>query len=362
MAGTLVRDTTFDTRSKNPQQLLEAYVSCDPHVAGEIGVRLSEIIASIVRKSIGKREVSDIDDFEEECLLAVWSKVQAVRDGVSETEIKNLDAFVRQAVHNRYSDAIRKKRPKWYNLKIELMELLSGKAGVRGLAMWSGDGKSDRMCGFDSWQEMRPANAKCRELCEKTDVFRRKFLKNADATELPLHELVAAVLDYCGGPLGIDVLTSAIVELTHARPVQSVSIDSFVEDEEGGSLSDWLISADTDIEKDVVEGSWFGDVMSWFWNEFAGLSEKQRKAVLYGMSSEQVMIIASKVGLGQLAASVSASREEMAVLIESLPMADSDTADVLKVQVRAVPSIRFKAWGRIRRRIRKSVLYAGDEQ
>ncbi len=361
MTEALVGDRRRDIRDMSPQQLLEAYISCTSNDASDIAFRLTEIISALVKKSIGKREVSDIDDFEEECLLAVWSKVQALRAGISDTEIKHLEGFVRQAVHNRYSDAIRKKRPKWYNLKIELMEILSGRAGVRGLAMWYDNSSGDRMCGFDSWQKRRPANAKCRELSEKQESFRVRCLNNVNPNELPLHELVSAVLDYCGGPVGVDIITSALIELIQAKPAQTVSIDSFVDDDESGSLVDWLISSDTDIERDVVETSWFDEVMTWFWNEFAELSDKQKRAVLYGMSSEQATIIAAKVGLSQLAQALEVSREEMASLIGALPMADSRTAEVLDVQVRAVPSIRFKAWGRIRRRMRKSALYAEDQ-
>ena len=44
------------------------------------------------------------------------------------------------------------------------------------------------------------------------------------------------------------------------------------------------------------------------------------------------------------------------------PLADAVTAQELGVEPRAVPSVRFKAWGRIRRRTRKSSLFVEDEQ
>ncbi len=158
---------------------------------------------------MGKREIGDLEDFEEDCVVAIWSKIAALKADSSAGGIDNLEAFVRQAVHNRYCDAIRRKRPKWYNLKLELLEIFSGKANIEGFAIWPLE-SSGRMCGFAAWKgSSKSASAKCRELVDNAAAFRRKFLHNRDPLELPTHELAAAILDFCGGPVEIDALTSA---------------------------------------------------------------------------------------------------------------------------------------------------------
>lgn len=316
-----------------------------------------------MRKSVGKHEISDLEDFEEECVVAIWAKISLLRaEGRTGGQaIENLEAFVRQAVHNRYCDAVRRKRPKWYNLKLELMEIFSGKTNVRGFAMWQSGETSGRLCGFAQWVNRRPATSRCRALAENSAVFRAQYLQNRDPRELPTHELAAAVLDYCGGPVEIDVLTSCIADLVKERSEEPLSIDAVPDaDSDSAAPVDWLISPDTDVERQVVDASWFNHVVTWFWKEFGELSIKQRKAILYGMSAEQVMALGSAVGMKAVADSLEIDRERLASLIGKLPLPDSVTAEELGIPTRAVPSVRFKAWGRIRRRTRKSAL-AGEQ-
>ncbi len=119
---------------------------------------------------------------------------------------------------------------------------------------------------------------------------------------------------------------------------------------------DWLISSGADVEREVVDASWFSHVIDWFWKEFLELSLKQRKALLYGMSADQVMALAAAVRMSEVAKSLEMTAVELASLIAKIPLPDAVTAEELEVQPRAVPSVRFKAWGRIRKRTRKSSL------
>lgn len=350
------------------QRLLDAYVESSEDSGGRHWEELSQVVRDLVHKSVGKREISDLEDFEEECVVAIWLKISALRAAsASETPsatsgIDNLEAFVRQAVHNRYCDAIRRKRPKWYNLKLELMEICSGKTNVQGFALWQSPDSGARLCGYEGWQKIRGSfSGKCRELAENSAAFRAKHLQNRDPQELPLYELAASVLDYCGGPVEVDALTSCIAELVKAKNEDPLSIDAQPGgDEDAGAPLDWLISPDTDVEQQVVDASWFTHVITWFWKEFLELSVKQRKAVMYGMSREQVMALCGEVGAVDVANSLEMTREQFASLVNGLPLPDAATADELGILTRAVPSVRFKAWGRIRRRTKKSALSLDD--
>jgi DNA-directed RNA polymerase specialized sigma24 family protein len=339
------------------QDLLDAYVKSSGREIDEYRDALSETVRELVHRSVGKRETGDLEDFEEECVVAIWMKISALRgDGCA--GIDNLEAFVRQAVHNRYCDAIRRKRPKWYNLKLELMEIFSGKADVEGFAMWQNPDSGLRLCGFAEWSgSSRAASARCREITDNVSKFRSFYLQNRDPQELPVYELAAAVLDSCGGPVEVDALTSCLAELVRARKEEPLSIDAVPDgDEDSGAPVDWLISPDTEVEKQVVDASWFGHVITWFWKEFLELSLKQRKALLYGMSGEQVMALCAAVGMREVANSVDMGSDHLASLINALPLPDATTAQELGILTRAVPSVRFKAWGRIRRRTQKSAL------
>ena len=158
-------------------------------------------------------------------------------------------------------------------------------------------------------------------------------------------------------------LTSCLAQLTQAHSAEPLSIDAQPDaDEDSGAPVDWLVSPDTDVEKQVVDGEWFNHVVDWFWKEFMELSLKQRTALLCGMASDQVMALNASVGMKEGARSLGIGVEELASLISELPLADAVTAEVLGIQARAVPSVRFKAWGRIRRRTRKSSLVVDDDR
>jgi len=348
-----VRSSVVDSQS-----LLEQYLS--PHGSQEHAEELSYAIRGLVHRAVGKRETSDLDDFEEECLITIWAKISSLKYDTTAARIDNVEAFVRQAVHNRYCDAIRRKQPKWYNLKLELLDIFSGKTQITGFALWHSPTTQQRMCGFAEWNGSNKTMASaCRQILDDPSRFRAGYLDNKDPAEAPSHELAAAMLTRCGGPVDIDTLTNTMIELTQSRAYAPLSIDFQPDDDpESESPVDWLVSTETDIETQIIDAAWFGHVMEWFWAEFSLLSVRQRKALLYGMPSDQAMALVAEVGLNEVAASVEMSDEQLASLINDLPLSDAATAHALAVQPRAVTSIRFKAWGRIRRRTKKSSLAA----
>lgn len=349
--------------SMDAQQLLEAYISTPGSAGDRYWEPLSNVVSDLVHKAAGKRETADLEDFEEDCILAIWTRISALKSGATEGSIDNLEAFVRRAVHNRYCDAIRRKRPTWYNLKLELMEIFSGKSNIEGFALWQSPESGARLCGFAEWEGRPPTGAgRVRELTDNAQAFQAKVLHNRDPKELATHELAAAVLGFCGAPVDIDSLTSCLAELTKIFVAEPLSIDAQPEaDDDAGAPVDWLISPDVEVEKQVVDSEWFGHVMDWFWREFLDLSLKQRKALLYGMGGDQVMALATSVGMVEIAKSLEISPELLASLIGRLPKPDVETAGELEIPARAVPSVRFKAWGRIRRRTKKSSLAVDDE-
>lgn len=350
--------TSSKKGAMDSQSLMTAYINAADSDAYQHFDALCDAIRNLVQRSVGKREISDLEDFQEDCVLSIWTKISSIKADPASGGIDNIEAFIRRTVHNRYCDAIRRKRPKWYNLKLELMEVFSGKANVEGFALWQSPATGDRLCGFAKWEgSSKSHSSKCRELLDNASGFRKKHLKNRDPQELPTYDLAAAILDYCGGPVDIDAITTCVADLVQAHNFEPLSIDSQPDaDDDSGSPVDWLVSPDTGVEKQVVDASWFNHVIDWFWREFTSLSTKQRKAVLYGMSDDQVMALASAVGLKEIAKSLEIDAVQLASLINKLPLPDAETATELGIQTRAVPSVRFKAWGRIRRRTMKSTL------
>jgi len=345
----------------DPQDLLENYLSLPSGRCEAYLEPLSEEIRKLVRRSLVKRETSDLEDFEQDCLLGIWTRIDAIKRGAADTAIENLEAFVRRAVHNRYCDAIRRKRPGWYNLKLELLDMFSGKLNVSGLAIWSIEGTQDRLCGYAKWAgSSRSGAARCREITEEPHAFARKALSNRDPAEVPTVELVCRILDWVGTPVPIDDLVSCIAALTDVRDPEPLSIDAQPDgDEEADSPVDWLVDPHVDVERQVVDSGWLEHVVTWFWTEFLELAPKQRKAIMLGLASEQVIAIVSAVGIPAVAEALEMTPERLASLISRLPLPDVVTGEEIGVPARSVPSVRFKAWRRIQRRARKSGVAVG---
>jgi DNA-directed RNA polymerase specialized sigma24 family protein len=341
-----------------PQELLTAYLT-DARVDDPVYVeRISQVIRTLIHKASAKREITDFEDFEEDCVLATWTKIRALKAGDATSPIDNLEAFVRQSVHNRYCDAVRRKRPKWYNLKIEVLEILTGKAGVRGFAVWENPGTSERICGFAEWDgRPKPTSSRCREILDRPDRFKRVALQNRQPSELPSHELMTLIFRYTGGPVEVDALTNCIVELTQAKGVETVSIDGINDDDsEGSSSHEWLLTSDVNVEKQVTDSGWFSHVTDWFWTEFNTLSISQKRTILLGMAGDQVAALCGSVGISRVAAGLEMDARELAILFDKLPLPDAEIAERINGSARSVPSIRFKAWAKIRRRTQRSEL------
>lgn len=347
----------------NAQQLLEAYINTPGKEGDQYWEPLSEAVTGLVSQASSRRQIADLEDFEEDCVLSIWTRINALKFGEVEGTIDNIEAFIRRAVHNRYCDAIRRKRPTWYNLKLEMMELFSGKSNVEGFALWqSADGRT-RLCGYAEWEGRTTSGSeRLSALSANESEFREKHLHNRDPGELARHELAAAVLDYCGAPVNIDELTSSLTEMLQLYSAEPLSLDSQPDSgEDSDSPVNWLVSPDTDIEKQIIDSEWFNHVIEWFWGEFVELSLKQRKALIYGMGGDQVMAIVASIGLKEVASALEIERGQLASLINRLPLADMVIAEELDIPPRAVPSVRFKAWGRIRRRTKKSSLTDEDD-
>lgn len=340
----------------DPQGLLDKYISLPPGKCEAYIEPLADEIQRLVRRSLLKRETGDLEDFEQDCLLAIWTRIDAIKRGVVETSIENLEAFIRRAVHNRYCDAIRRKRPGWYNLKLELLDMFSGKLNVRGLAIWTPEGSQERLCGYSKWEGSSGSKAgKCRDIAEDPRGFARRMLDNRDPAEVPTPELICRVLDWARGPVPIDDLVSCIANLTNVRDPEPLSVDAQPDrDEDADSPIDWLVDSHVGVEQQVVDAGWLDHVLTWFWKEFLLLSPKQRKAIMMGLSSEQVMAVVTSVGLSEVAESLEMTADALAELIGRLPLPDVVTGDEIGIPARSVPSVRFKAWRRIQRRSRKS--------
>lgn len=342
----------------NAQELLAEYLKAEGSSASGYMELLADAIRRTIRQSLSKREVGDLEDFEEDCLIAIWTRIESMKQDITQDGIDNLEAFVRRTVHNRYCDAIRRKRPSWYNLKLELLDTFSGKLNVDGFAIWQSPNSSARLCGFEAWQGRTDSAAgACRDLSDSPSRFLCRGIGNQNPTELSVPELAAAVLDWVGGPVEIDDLTSCLAGLLRLRDSEPLSIDAQLDaDDEGGSPVDWLLAADVDVEEQVVGQGWLQQVLGWFWGEFVELSIKQRKAIFYGFSVEQAISIVTTCGIDEVSEALELDQSGLTKLLRKLPLPDAHIADELGIASRSVPSVRFKAWRRIQRRARKSNL------
>lgn len=345
------------------QKLLELYIASTGYEADKYWLPLSDAISNMVKKAVYRKEISDLDDFEEECILSIWTKINALKYGETEVAIDNIEGFVRRIVHNKYCDAIRKKRPGWYYIKLELQEIFNGKANIKGFSYWEVQGVG-KLCGFTAWCNTKKCETvKCRELVDDIKKFKLNYLQNRDPHEMPIYELAAAVLDYCGAPVDIDTLTGTIAGMLNMSGIDTVSLDSPNEsDDEGFSPADRLVAENVDIEKQITQADYFSKIINWFWAELENLPLKQKKILLYGLGSDQVSALCAGVGYESVAKALGMTKAQLVEIIDDFPVPDIQISQELEMSTRAVPSARFKIWTKIRKKTKTSAPIEIDKE
>ena len=170
---------------------------------------------------------------------------------------------------------------------------------------------------------------------------------------MELASLVTALFKESKGPVGLDELTSVVVQLQgiqEARAEQATGDDDQVEEEIVETLSDTRASAAIQLDQKVY--------LEKLWLEILELPERQRAALLLnlrdarGNSMVEMLPITGVASVRQIAEALSLTALEFARLWNDLPLDDNAIAARLRVNRQQVINLRKSARMRLARRMR----------
>lgn len=333
--------------------LLTQYLDARGADENRLRQELADGIQEAVRRHISRFELRDAQDIGGDCVLCLLMALQRLkvsRDG----SVQNFDAFVFRTVVNRVNDEFRKANPERRRLDLEVKHLLRGKLNVSGFGMWSDPRNGVRVGGFVDW--CGRAGSPIRERLENPRTrheFASRWLAGSDPREAGLAELVAAVLNWHGGPAPVRELIDLVCTLRGVERINELSLDREIE---GTPFADMLEDPNASVEDTVLSGIESQERMRLIWRHLRDLASHQFHAVCLKLEPDEFLALAAVAGPGVFAGMLGVELRELAEYASALPLRDDKIAWIVGLDARQIPSVRKKALQRVARRLGKDSL------
>lgn len=132
--------------------------------------------------------------------------------------IRDFDPYVNCIIDNLCKGQIRRDKPVWTRLKVDIVETLRGRRGARGFAIWSygsvGKPQREELAGYADWAGQPVSwNARYAELHTEMPALQGHLLSMGSPDEIPLPQLLSAIFNWVGTPLPVNDLTSLVFDL-----------------------------------------------------------------------------------------------------------------------------------------------------
>lgn len=292
----------------------------------------------------------EADDLNSEVFVKLLDSLRLCKENPQEKGIANFRGYVATTAYNACAERLRRKRPQHYNLRSKLRRLLTT---MPGLALWR-DERDELVGGFAVWKEkgMRVSrNALYRQLCDDPQAFSHQALPGKDVMRMTLPDLVAAMLDWAGGPVELDDLMAASAALLGVREQQEQ-----LDEKEGfdGSLTMQLADPKADVAGEVAKRIYLRQV----WEEICQLPVPQRMALLLNLRDEGggcITVLWDYTGVAplyQIAEALELPPEEFCRIWGNLPLEDLKIAELLGISRQQVINLRKAARERLARRMK----------
>ncbi len=251
----------------------------------------------------------------------VGAELRRARNG-ERPPLERPAAYARRVAAAEFSRYLRERNPERARLRDRLADLLDGRTTQKGFARWcAADG--DLLCGFAAWQAARAperqAALRCRQLAEEPAPA-SPALREALESPNPA-ALVAALLDWLGGPVPFDEFVELFAALVAARSGAPWAVTLLPEGLEE-------LHAPDPRPDPAAEAEWRAG-LQWLWEEIGRLTVDQRRAFLLGGRNAEAAEelrwnrIAS---LRELAAALDLPAESLAALWDRIPLPDAEIA------------------------------------
>lgn len=317
----------------NADELLRQYLSVEEEAEAER--QLAEILDKVAMPLIRRIVDSVVRDGDREDVIAdtlidVLRRLRGLRGEIGQP-IHDLRRYVARCTYNRCHERLRERHPARSRLWNQVRYLCNHDPG---LALWkSADGAI--VCGLNEW-----AGRDARDGTSLAGVHLPARNDPSAENRPQVAAIVFALLRYAGGPLTLDVLSSAVartigvsekraeVPLSEHEPAREAGVDEALENRM--TLRD-------------------------LWDDVRKLAPKQRVALLlnlldaHGQECLTLMPLTRTATIPEIAAAVGMDAEAFAALWPRLPLSDVAIGELLDVTPRQVIKLRRLARERLRR-------------
>ena len=288
-----------------------------------------------------------------EVVYRLLRRLRAWRERPAETAISSFEGYVAVTAYRVCDDFLRAKYPQRSRVKNRLLYLLNERAGQLGFASWEGaDG--ERYCGFAAWRDQdRSARDTSRfeALRRHPTATLARQLPALDVGSDNPGELLAALLNWVGGPVEVDALVGILATLWGVtdRPADPPESD----EGEAADPFDSMPDPRADVQTEVAQRFQIRQL----WQQVCELPRRQRVALLLnlrdGQGSAVIALLPTRgiATIRQIAAVLELSGESFALLWNELPMDDQAIAELLGATRQQIVNLRMVARRSLARRM-----------
>lgn len=317
---------------------------------------LSEVATPTIRDVIGGRLHGDAerhaaDDLIQDVLLQLTLRLRRLRvRGPADGPIDHLRGYVAVVSLRECDRFVRNRFPERNRLRKRIRYVLSHHPACaiepshRGMAC--------------QLLTSAPAGAghparRLQDLAESPDLS--PALARRDPARMALSDLIVAMLEWAGGPVTLEDLTSAVAHLAGVRDRRPLSADVT----EAGRDSPILRSGATSHAEQAEAWSY----LKWLWAEIRELPSRQRAALLLnlrddgGASVLPLLVLTGIATPGTLASVLELTEADLRGLWPQLPADDATIAARIGITRQQVINLRKAARLRLLRRSRRAGLH-----
>lgn len=312
--------------------------------------RLKNIIMARLHSCFNNYERHpDFEDLYSEVKTKLVTYLEELKAASTARPCKDFHGYVAVIAHNACNDYLRQLYPVRARLYKQVRDLLHAHPDF---AIWRArdeNNRSDWICGFDSWQEVKSTSKSTdwlQQFYESPRAVAERLAKGADIHVMELDDLLAAIFNQVGEPISVDGVVSVIADVRGIKDLPAISFDSDEQDLTQ-CLSDSRVRIDTILE--------MREPLKMIWEALRQLPRDEFKVyMLYArdVSGEDLitLFLAAKiVTASQIAELLDLTTDQFQDFwLTRLPLDNESIAEELGIKVERVYKLRFQAGKRLK--------------
>ena len=291
----------------------------------------------------------DFEDLYSEVKTKLVTYLEELKAAPTARPCKDFPSYVAVIAHNACNDYLRQLYPVRARLYKQVRDLLYAHPDF---AIWRAkdeNNRSDWVCGFDSWQEMKSTSKSTewlQQFYESPRAVVERLAQGTDIHVMELDALLAAIFNQVGEPISVDGVVNVIAD---AKGIKDLPVISFDSDEQdlAQNLSDSRVRIDTILE--------MREPLKMIWEALCQLPRDEFKVyMLYardvaGEDLITLFLAAKIVTASQIAEMLDLTTDQFqGAWLARLPLDNESIAEELGIKVERVYKLRFQAGKRLK--------------